>query len=193
MRKHYAFIPLSDQDICGLRKTLLKRQFPRPVFALFCLGILGYLGFFYRFLLEENSSCFIVFSFCCAVILYFFLMECQKLFLTATLRKRSLLPFIKVRGLEHAFFIEEVTDGFIVQVAPLNENSRREGVQLLETLTLQIPEETRLLEYLRELIASSDDRLRNKGIIYVEVILDQLKKGNRDILATYDRILHYKN
>lgn len=192
MKKHYAFIPLKDKDLSSFRKSLLASLTPRPLFALLMLAVLGFIGFFKQELLIENSVSLLVFALAAAFILYLLFLELQKMFVVARLHKSSLLPYIHVRGLDASFYVEEVTNGFIVQIAPVNFMDISNSKDILSDITARFKESTRLAGYLHSCMDSRDDHLINKAVIYVEIVRDQLEKGNKEILATYDKLTNFK-
>lgn len=192
MKKHYAFIPLKDTDLSSFRKSLLASLSLRPVFALLMLGILAAIGYMKQSLLAANAASLFVFALAVAWIIYLIFLEAQKLVLVARLHKSSLLPYIHVRNSDSSFYIEEVTNGFIVQIEPVNLADISICRNILSDIVAQFSESSRLADYLRSCMDSRDDRLINKAVVYVEVIRDQLEKGNHDILATYDKLKNYK-
>ncbi len=192
MKKHYAFIPLKDTDLSSFRKSLLASLSLRPVFALLMLGILAAIGYMKQSLLAANAASLFVFALAVAWIIYLIFLEAQKLVLVARLHKSSLLPYIHVRNSDSSFYIEEVTNGFIVQIEPVNLADISICRNILSDIAAQFSESSRLADYLRSCMDSRDDRLINKAVVYVEVIRDQLEKGNHDILATYDKLKNYK-
>lgn len=192
MKKHYAFVPLKDRDLSAFRKSLLAGIAPRPLFAVLMLAALGFIGFFKQELLTASSVSLLIFALAAAFILYLLFLELQKMFVIARLHKSSLLPFIHVRGLDSSFYVEEVTNGFIVQVAPVNFMDISNSKDTLSDITARFKESARLAGYLHSCMDSRDDHLINKAVIYVEIVRDQLEKGNKEILATYDKLTNFK-
>lgn len=192
MKKHYAFIPLKDTDLVSFRKSIIQSMSPRPAFAVLMLGILTFIGYWKRALLAQNSVSLFVFALAVAWILYLIFLELQKLVLVGRLRKASLLPYIHVRDSDSSYYIEEVSNGFIVQIEPVNLVDISISQSILSELVSQFSGCSRLAEYLHFCIDSRDDRLINKAVIYIEILRDQLAKGNLDILSTYDKLQNYK-
>ena len=192
MKKHYAFIPLKDKDLSSFRKSLVAGLSFRPVFALLMIGILAIIGYFKRDLLADDSASLFVFSISVALIIYLIFLELQKLFIVGRLHKSSLMPYIRVRGSDASFYIEELTNGFLVQTQPVNFVDITACKKILADIVTQFEDALQLSEYLHSCFDSQDDRLVNKAVIYIEVIRDQLAKGNQEILATYDTLKNYK-
>ena len=165
---------------------------PRPVCAVITLAALGLLGFFKQDILIASYPALLLFSLAAAVVVYLLFIELQKLFVASRIHKSSLLPFIHVRGLDSSFYAEEVTNGFIVQVAPVNKVDITDSKSLLAALAMRFSECERLFTHLLDGINSEDPQQVNKAVIYVEIINDQIEKGNKDILATYDKLENFK-
>lgn len=192
MKKHYAFIPLKDKDLSSFRKSLLASLSPRPVFAVLMLAALGFIGFFKQEVLISDGISLLFFSLTAAFILYLFFLEIQKILIISKIHKSSLLPFIHVRGLDSSFYVEEVTNGFIVQIAPVNLTDVSNSEDILSEITTKFTESAKLADYLHSCINSQDDHLINKAVVYVEIVRDQLEKGNKEILATYDKLTNFR-
>lgn len=192
MKKHYAFIPLKDTDLSSFRKSLIQSMSLRPVFAVLMLVVLAVIGYIKQSLLAENAASLVVFALAIAWIIYLIFLEVQKLIVVIRLHKSSLMPYIHVRGSDSSFYIEEVTNGFIVQIEPVNLMDISASRNVLGELVSQFTGCSRLAEYLHSCMDSRDDRLINKAVIYVEILRDQLERGNLDILATYDKLKNYK-
>ena len=191
MKKHYAFIPLKDKDLSSFRKSLLASLSPRPVFAVLMLA-LGFIGFFRQEVLISDGISLLIFSLAAAFILYLFFLEIQKMLIISKIHKSSLLPFIHVRGLDSSFYVEEVTNGFIVQIAPVNLTDVSNSEDILSEITAKFTESSKLADYLYSCMNSQDDHLINKAVVYIEIIRDQLEKGNKEILATYDKLINFR-
>lgn len=192
MKKHYAFIPLKDKDLSSFRKSLLASLSPRPVFAVLMLAALGFIGFFKQEVLISDGISLLFFSLAAAFILYLFFLEIQKILIISKIHKSSLLPFIHVRGLDSSFYVEEVTNGFIVQIAPVNLTDVSNSEDILSEITTKFTESAKLADYLHSCMNSQDDHLINKAVVYVEIVRDQLEKGNKEILATYDKLINFR-
>jgi hypothetical protein len=192
MKKHYAFIPLKDKDLSSFRKSLLASLSPRPVFAVLMLAALGFIGFFRQEVLISDGISLLIFSLAAAFILYLFFLEIQKMLIISKIHKSSLLPFIHVRGLDSSFYVEEVTNGFIVQIAPVNLTDVSNSEDILSEITAKFTESSKLADYLYSCMNSQDDHLINKAVVYIEIIRDQLEKGNKEILATYDKLINFR-
>ena len=192
MKKHYAFIPLKDRDLSSFRKSLIASLSPRPVFAVLMLAALGFIGFFRQEVLISDNISLLIFSLAAAFILYLLFLEIQKMLVISKIHKSSLLPFIHVRGLDSSFYVEEVTNGFIVQIAPVNFTDVSYSEDILSEITAKFKESTRLAAYLYSCMNSQDDHLVNKAVVYVEIVRDQLEKGNKEILATYDKLVNFR-
>lgn len=192
MKKHYAFIPLKDKDLSSFRKSLLASLSPRPVFAVLMLAALGFIGFFRQEVLISDGISLLIFSLAAAFILYLFFLEIQKMLIISKIHKSSLLPFIHVRGLDSSFYVEEVTNGFIVQIAPVNLTDVSNSENILSEITAKFTESSKLADYLYSCMNSQDDHLINKAVVYIEIIRDQLEKGNKEILATYDKLINFR-
>lgn len=192
MKKHYAFIPLKEKDLSSFRKSLIANLLPRPVCAVLTLVALGLLGFYKQDILIISYPALLLFSLAAAVVVYLLFIELQKLFVASRIHKSSLLPFIHVRGLDSSFYAEEVANGFIVQIAPVNRSDISDSKSTLADIALRFSEGDRLFSHLLDGMNSKDYRLINKAVIYVEIIHDQLEKGNKEILATYDKLENFK-
>lgn len=192
MKKHYAFIPLKDTDLSSFRKSLIQSMSPRPIFAVVMLLVLAIIGYSKQTILSKNAAALIVFALSIAWIIYLIFLEAQKLFVVIRLHKSSLMPYIRVRGSDTSFYIEEVTNGFIVQIEPVNLMDISVSRNVLGELVSKFAGCYRIAEYLHSCMDSRDDRLINKAVIYVEILQSQLEHGNLDILATYDKLKNYK-
>lgn len=148
MKKHYAFIPLKDKDLSSFRKSLLASLSPRPVFAVLMLAALGFIGFFRQEVLISDGISLLIFSLAAAFILYLFFLEIQKMLIISKIHKSSLLPFIHVQGLDSSFYVEEVTNGFIVQIAPVNLTDVSNSEDILSEITAKFTESSKLADYL---------------------------------------------
>ncbi len=192
MKKHYAFIPLQDKDLSYFRKSLITSLSFRPVFAVLMLCTLGLIGYMNQNLLTTIGTPLFIFSLAAAAIFYLLFLEMQKIFAVGRIHKSSLLPFIRVRGSDASYYIEEIENGFIVQVEPVNLMDISTSRDTLSDIVKKFTESSRLAAYLHSCMDSKDDHLVNKAVIYVEIIRDQLEKGNKDILATYDKLKNFK-
>lgn len=192
MKRHYAFIPLKDKDLSSFRKSLLISLAPRSVCALLMLVVLGFIGHRYLDLLLTDGINLILFSLAVAFELFLFFRELQKLYAVASFHKSSLLPYIHVRGLDTSFYIEELENGFVIQTEPVNPTDISVAIDLLADIVMNHAESKRLAEYLHACLNSPDHHLTSKAVIYVEIIRDQLEKGNKDILATYDKLVNFR-
>lgn len=192
MKKHYAFIPLKEKDLSSFRKSLISNLIPRPVCAVLTLVILGLLGFYKQDILIASYPALLLFSLAVAVVVYLLFIELQKVIVASRIHKSSLLPFIHVRGLDSSFYAEEVTNGFIVQIAPVNRGDIAASKSVLATIAVGFSGNERLFSHLLDCMNSTDSHLINKAVIYVEIIHDQLEKGNKDILATYDKLENFR-
>lgn len=192
MKKHYAFIPLKEKDLSSFRKSLLASLSLRPIFAILTLCILVVIGIIKQELLAKYPACLLVFSLASALVIYLIFLEVQKLVVISQLHKSSLLPYIHVRNSDSSFYMEEVTNGFIVQVEQINLVDISITKDILAEMMVQLKDNTRLLAYLNACFNSKDDLLINKAVIYVEIIKSQLDKGNHAILASYDRLVNFK-
>jgi hypothetical protein len=192
MKKHYAFIPLKDTDLSSFRKSLIQSMSARPIFAILALLVLAIIGYGRQSTLSKNAAALIVFALSIAWIIYLIFLEAQKLFVVVRLHKSSLMPYIHVRGSDTSFYIEEVSNGFIVQIEPVNLMDISACRHVLGELVMQFAGCSRIAEYLHSCMDSRDDHLINKAVIYVEILQNQLEHGNLDILATYDKLKNYK-
>ena len=192
MKKHYAFIPLKDTDLSSFRKSLLQSMSLRPVFAILMLVVLAVIGYSKQSILANNAAALIVFALSIAWIIYMIFLEAQKLVVVIRLHKSSLMPYIRVRGSDNSYYIEEVTNGFIVQIEPVNLMDISTSRDILGELVSKFAGCSHLAEYLHSCMDSRDDHLINKAVIYVEILQSQLEHGNLDILATYDKLKNYK-
>lgn len=192
MKKHYAFIPLKEKDLSAFRRGLLIGISPRPASALFALLALGFIGYVHRDLLESDNPSLMVIALATAFVLYQLILEVHRVLTVARFQKSSLLPYIRVRGMDSCFYIEEVKDGFIIQIEPVNIVDINDSKYTLSEITSKFAESSHVADYLYNCMNSKNDRLINKAVIYVEIIRDQLEKGNKDILATYDKLQNFK-
>lgn len=192
MKRHYAFIPIEDKDLSSFRKSLISSLWFRPVFCLATLIVLGIIGFFNQNALTSNGFSLALYALAIAFVLYSEFLELQKIHIVSTLRKSNLLPFIHVSKSDSSFYMEEIATGFIVQTEPVNLVDISNCKEILDTLITQTAKNSKLINYLNSCMSSSDERLINKAVIYIEIMKDQLEKGNRDILATYDKIVNFK-
>lgn len=193
MKKHYAFIPLKESDIKIFRRTLIESFWFRPVFGIVILMLLGWIGFTYTAVLKENFLCFALYLLAIIFVLYESLWEIRRLLFISRLKKSNMLSFIHAAKADAYFYNEEIPNGFIIQVEPVNFpdiiKCREELSHILEQFTESLP----LYNYLNTCFNSKDASLINKAVIYTEIIKDQLASGNRAILATYDKLVNYIN
>lgn len=188
MKKHYTFIPLKDKDLSSFRKALLSSLWFRPcacVLALIALGIIGYRKLA---VLTSAMHFLLLYGIAASFILYRMLRELANLLQVGTLRKSSLLPFIHTAKEDDTFYSEELSGGFIIQTEPINLVELSTSKEILSELAANCETPNPLFSYLEFCINSSDEKLVNKGVIYIEIIKKQLEKGNIDILATYDQL-----
>lgn len=62
----------------------------------------------------------------------------------------------------------------------------------MSEITAKFTESSKLADYLYSCMNSQDDHLINKAVVYIEIIRDQLEKGNKEILATYDKLINFR-
>lgn len=192
MKKHYTFIPLKDNDISAFRKALIGTLWFRPFFCMLTLAVLGVIGYIKRNLLLNNGVCLIIYALGVITVIYTAIPEFINMHQIRTLHKSNLLPFIHTAKEDGSFYSEEITNGFIVQTEPVNYADIIASKASLAVLSANCADHTRLITYLDSCINSTDEKLINKGVIYIEIIASQLEKGNKDILATYDKLVNCK-
>lgn len=192
MKKHYIFIPIKESDISEFKNAAIKSRLLRPLFVLLMMVILGLIGFANRTLISKQPDCLIVFSAAAAFFLFLFIHEAYRLFLLYRLHKSFLLPYIRVRGFEESFYSEELPDGFIIQTMPVGITDIECCRAALMKLAADHPDHTALTDYLNACLTGNDGFLTGKAVIYTEIIFEQLEKGNKDILATYDSLQNFK-
>lgn len=192
MKKHYTFIPLKDKDLYSFRKALISSLWFRPFSCLLALAVLGIIAYLKIDILTGYSRAMFLFSLAAGLIVYLAILELSKIHQVSTLHKSSLLPFIHTPKEEPGFYSEELSGGFIVQTEPVNLVDIRTCRQSLTLLSELHSEHTALIAYLTGCLNSSDEKLVNKAVIYMEIISSQLEKGNKAILATCDKLTNYK-
>ncbi len=193
MKRHYSFIPIQDKDLCQFRKSAISGLLPRPAFAVTAIVILGLIAYPKQALLQSDKLSLIAFGAGLAVVLYFLIQDMQKLFTLFRLRKSSLIPYIRVRGMDSDFYIEEVENGFVVQTAPVDSEDILSNITLLIQMKTKYPEFNELGDLLLASMTITDPKQLNKSVMYTEIIFDQLAKGNKDILATYDKLTNFRD
>ncbi len=193
MKKHYAFIPLKESDIQIFRRSLIENFWFRPVFGTLVIALLCWIGFTHTAVLKENFVCLTLYLLAIIFVLYESLGEIRRLLFISRLKKSNLLSFIHAAKADAYFYNEEIPNGFIVQVEPVNfpdiVKCREELSHILEQFAESLP----LYNYLNTCFNSKDASLINKAVIYTEIIKDQLASGNRAILATHDKLVNYIN
>lgn len=193
MKKHYAFVPLKENDLSLFRRALISSLWFRPVFGVFILLLLGWLGFSYTSVLKASPVCLIFYVLAALFALYETLGEFHRLYFIARLKKSSLLPLIHSVKADASFYNEEIPNGFIIQTEPIRFPDITWCRTELSLILEQFTESLALHDYLMDCLGSDDASLINKAVIYTEIIKDQLARGNRAILATYDRLINYVN
>lgn len=198
MKKHYAFIPLKDNDLSSFRKALLSNLWFRPFFCVLTGIALCFIGYTKRELLFNDSISLIIFSFALVTVIYVTVPEVLNLHQAAQLKRSSLLPFIHTAGEDESFYSEEITGGFIIQTEPVNLVDVAHSREVLSALHTEYGNEMTphskdfdsesIFSYLSACLQGSDEKLLNKAVIYTEILSLQLEKGNKDILATYDKL-----
>jgi len=192
MKRHYAFVPLKDSDFKTFRKTLIGNLWFRPLFCLALAGILIFMGFLrYEALLSDSIS-FIFYSFVFAFIIYLGFHESQKIKMILSMKKNAMLSFIHpVKG-DSFFYKEEVHNGFIIQIEPVNFLDIKQCKENITSFLDPFKERYALAAYLKSCINSTDEFLQNKAVVYMEVINDQIAKGNLSILDTHETLVNFK-
>ena len=139
-------------------------------------------------MLTSEMHFLILYGIAAGFILYRMIRELANLHQVSTLRKSSLLPFIHTANEDDTFYSEELSGGFIIQTEPINLMEISNSKEMLAELSANCEAPNPLFPYLESCLNSSDEKLVNKGVIYIEIIRNQLEKGNADILATYDKL-----
>lgn len=188
MKKHYTFIPLKDKDLSSFRKALISNLWFRPFSCLLALAALGVIGYLKIDILTGRSRTMFLFSLAMGLIVYLAVLELSKIHQVRTLHKSSLLPFIHTPKEDDSFYSEELVGGFIIQTEPVNLADIRTCRQSLTLLSELHGDRIALISHLTGCLNSSDEKLVNKAVIYMEIISSQLEKGNKDILATCDKL-----
>lgn len=198
MKKHYAFIPLRDNDLSSFRKALLSNLWFRPFFCVLTFAVLCIIGFLKRELLFHNSPALIIFSLALVTVIYIGIPEVLNLTQVAQLKRSTLLPFIHTDGEDEDFYSEELKGGFIIQTEPVNLVDISQSKETLSALYEEYAssktqekeacDNESVFSYLTACLQSKDEKLLNKAVIYTEILKTQLEKGNKDILATYDKL-----
>ena len=187
MRKHYIFISLKKNDISSFRKVLISSLWLRPFSCAIAIAALCIMGYVKRAVLATNPPCLLLFSMAVCAILILFSLEMLRLIQAGTLKKSSLLPFIHTPKEDAYFYSEELSGGFIIQTEPVNYADKSRCQEQLRELAATCDNQA-LLQYLDRCINGTDQRLINKAVIYMEIIVTQLEKGNKDILATCETL-----
>ena len=188
MKKHYTFIPLKEKDLSSFRKALISSLWFRPCACLLALIVIGIIGYRKLAVLTSEMKFLILYGIAAGFILYRMIRELANLHQVSTLRKSSLLPFIHTAKEDDTFYSEELSGGFIIQTEPINLVELSTSKEVLAELAANCETQNPLFAYLESCINSGDEKLINKGVIYIEIIKKQLEKGNVDILATYDKL-----
>ncbi|MBR1391730.1 MAG: hypothetical protein IJ567_09885 [Lachnospiraceae bacterium] len=191
MRKHYIFIPLKEKDVSSFRKALISCLWLRPFSCMLAVGAVCVIGYLKRENLFGSSLRLSVFSVILGILFFLLFKEIYRIIIAGTLKKSSLLPYIHTPKEDESFYSEELSGGFIIQVEPINYSD----ISFCEKYIYQMSDECSnplLVLNLHCWITSSNQRLRNKAVIYIEIIIAQLEKGNKDILATCDKLKNYR-
>lgn len=198
MKKHYAFIPLRDNDLSSFRKALLSNLWFRPFSCVLAFAALCSIGFIKRELLFNDSFALIIFSLALVTVIYIGIPEMMNLNQVAQLKRSALMPYIHADGEDADFYSEEIQGGFIIQTEPVNLVDITRSKEILDALYSEYinkeeknednPNTAGVFAYLSMCLQGSDEKLLNKAVIYTEILKTQLEKGNKDILATYDRL-----
>lgn len=188
MKKHYTFIPLKEKDLSSFRKALISNLWFRPVACLLALLALWVIGYLKIDILTGYKRALVLFSLATGLVLYLAVLELSKIHQVRTLQKSSLLPFIHTPKEDESFYSEELLGGFIIQTEPVNLVDVRSCREALALLSERYGDHTDLISYLTGCLDSPDEKLVNKAVIYMEIISSQLEKGNKDILATCDKL-----
>ena len=95
MKKHYTFIPLKEKDLSSFRKALISSLWFRPCACLLALIVIGIIGYRKLAVLTSEMYFLILYGIAAGFILYRMIRELANLHQVSTLRKSSLLPFIR--------------------------------------------------------------------------------------------------
>ena len=192
MKKHYAFIPIKDQDVKEFRKLLIGDLWFRPIFAILMILVLIYLGITKHVAETASGLTLFLYAFAIALMLYLIFSESSKLHYIWNIKKKNLLPFIRTVKIDASFYTEELSDGFIIQTEPVNLVDITKCNELLSEIVTRFEQSSTLIVYLKNCINSHNESLVNKAVIYSEIIKEQLDLGNLDILDSGESIHNYK-
>lgn len=191
MKKHYAFVPLKESDLKAFRKSLISSFWFRPVFCFLLILFLAWLGYTRLDILLNNSFCLVIYILAVIYIFFQAFSESRRLHIIHRIKKSNLLPLIhSVKG-DAYFYNEEISNGFIIQIEPVNAADISRCKEELSLILEQFSESLPLCNYIKNCFGSDNKTLINKAVIYTEILKDQLDKGNLAILATHDKLVNY--
>lgn len=176
MKKHYTFIPLKEKDLSSFRKALISSLWFRPCACLLALIVIGIIGYRKLAVLTSEMYFLILYGIAAGFILYRMIRELANLHQVSTLRKSSLLPFIHTAKEDDTFYSEELSGGFIIQTEPINLVELSTSKEVLAELAANCETQNPLFAYLESCINSGDEKLINKGVIYIEIIKNNWKR-----------------
>lgn len=184
MKKHYEFVKLNEKDMRNLRCMLIGDIAVRIPFASLVLIILAYLGISHKEVLVDNVFSLIFFLLELEIVVTSLIREILHFGAIMKIHKSNLVHYIHTGLKDEHYFSEEIPDGFIVQVLPVKYEDIMYCRELLEDKVAQFCQNIKLFDYLFACLASNNRKLINKGVIYTEIVMEQLKMGNTDILSS---------
>ncbi|MGN0484052.1 MAG: hypothetical protein ACI4HI_10930 [Lachnospiraceae bacterium] len=188
MKKHYELIKLDEHDMRSLRLALAGDTALRIPFASLMLGILLFLGFSYLDVLKSNAVTLILFFLALEIIFFLLVREILHFYTIMHLKRSSLIHYIHTSFKDAHFYSEEIPEGFIIQILPVKYEDILYCRELLESKISAFQQALQLADYLLSCLSSTDKTLVNKGVIYTEIVSQQLDIGNDAILSSHDRL-----
>lgn len=188
MKKHYEFIKISEKDMPNIRYMLIGDLNLRIPFIICCIALLVFVGISSYTLLFDSLFRTIVFSVALEFMLICLFASIRRLYAILHMHKSNLVNYIKLGLKDEHFFSEEIPEGFIIQTTPVQREDIRLCKEILEDDDSVLKHNHALTDYLFSCLASANNALVNKGVIYTEIILDQLSIGNRDISLSEDKL-----
>ena len=188
MKKHYEFVKLSEKDMHKLRGMLRGDAVLRIPFAFLIFGILVYMGSTHLYALTDSVPTLLIYLLSLEIVLSFAIREIVRIHSIHRLHKSTLVNYIHSGKADESFYNEEIPDGFIIQILPVKYEDIQYCLTLIDERISKFKQALSLAEYLGSCLSSNDKQLVNKGVIYTEIVSEQLDMGNLAILSSREHL-----
>lgn len=187
MEKHYTFIEFNENTLLDFRKTLLSDAFRKILALIAAAAVIMYISIRKKSILLTSPTAFPLICLIMAVLCLFAAVQLSTMLKIMNLTLADILKTTK----SDDFYTEEVKGGIIMQRKEICQSDVNASARALLDFAKEDPEDKRHMELVAQItgyLKDPDPMLQSKGVIYTELILDQLKKGNASIL---DSIYNY--